>query len=143
MILINVIYFTLLFCTPLFSIAQNKCEIKDFNKSFTFTNTHTIDLETNTDTETISGFTFIAKFSIDKNGQGTIDSKMVGAKSTLVRVDYSQIKKFNQMIIWNFGCTHNERPEKIQMTLEINPESNTIERFVIYNEAKRKAFVFY
>lgn len=143
MSIIKAIFFTLSLSIPLFSNAQNNREIKDFNQSFTFTNTHTINLETNTHSETISGFTSIAKFSIDKNGEGTIDFKTTGAKSTLVRVDYSQIKTLNQMIYWNFGCTHSERPEKIQMTIEINPESNTVESFVIYNEEKEKAYVFY
>jgi hypothetical protein len=100
-------------------------------------------METNTPSDTISGFTAIAKFSLDKNGNGKIDFKTEGAKSTMVNVDYSQIKTLNQMTYWNFGCTHSERPEKIQMTLEIEPESNTIKSFVIYNEKKKKAYVFY
>jgi hypothetical protein len=141
--LIELVSFILLLSIPIFSNAQSKHEIKDFNNSFTFTKTHTIDMETNTHSETISGFTAISKFSIDKNGNGKIDFKTEGAKSTIVNVDYSQIKTLNQMTYWNFGCTHSERPEKIQMTIEIEPESNTIKSFVIYNEKKKKAYVFY
>ncbi len=36
-----------------------------------------------------------------------------------------------------------ERPEKIQITIEFNPKSNTLESFVIYKEGKEKAYVFY
>lgn len=141
--IIELVSFTLLLLIPIFSNAQSKREVKDFNNSITFTNTHTIDMETNSHSETISGFTSIAKFNIDKNGNGKIDFKTEGAKSTIVYVDYSQIKTLNQMTYWNFGCTHSERPEKIQMTIEIEPESNTIKSFVIYNEKKKKAYVFY
>ena len=141
--LIELVSFILLLLIPIFSNAQSKREIKDFNNSFTFTNTLTIDMETNTHSDTISGFTAIAKFSLDKNGNGKIDFKTEGAKSTIVNVDYSQIKTLNQMTYWNFGSTHSERPEKIQMTLEIEPKSNTIKSFVIYNEKKKKAYVFY
>lgn len=142
--LMQAICFTLLSVVPMFANAQNKREIKDFYQSFTFTNTYTIDLKANTHSENISGITFVVKFNIDKNGEGTIDSETKGFKSTtLVTVDYSQIRTFNQMIHWNFGCIHSERPEKIQMTIEINPESNKVESLVIYNEEKEKAFVFY
>jgi hypothetical protein len=136
--LIEFVSFILLLSIPILSNAQSKHEIKDFNNSFTFTSTYTIDMETNTNSDTMSGFTAIAKFSIDKNGNGKIDFKMEGAKSTIVNVDYSQIKKLNQMTYWNFGCTHSERPEKIQMTIEVEPESNSLKSFVIYNEKKKK-----
>lgn len=141
--LIELVSFTLLLLIPIFINAQIKREIKDFNNSITFTNTYTIDMETNTHSASISGFTSIVKFSIDKNGNGKIDFKTVGAKSTIVYVDYSQIKTLNQMTYWNFGCTHSERPEKIQMTIEIEPESNTIKGFVVYDEKIKKAYVFY
>jgi len=140
---IKIIFFALILSIPIFSNAQIDREIKDFNQSFTFTNTYNINLGTNTNSETISGFTSIAKFSIDKNGEGIIDFELAGSKSTLVIVDYSQIKISNNMTYWNFGCTHSERPEKIQMTLEINPESNSIKSFVVYNEGKEKAYVFF
>ncbi len=138
----KVICFTLLLSIPMLSNAQSEREIKDFNQSFTFTNTYQIDMKNNIQTDTISGINSIAKFSIDKNGKGTIDFKTEGLKSTLVIVDYSRIKTFNQMIHWNFGCTHSERFEKMQMTIEINPESNTIKGFVIFNEVKEKAYFF-
>lgn len=141
--LMELVSFILLVLIPIFSNAQSKREIKDFNNSFSFTNTHTIDMEAKTKSDDISGFTAVAKFSLDKNGNGKIEFKTEGAKSTMVKVDYSQIKTLNQMTYWNFGCTHSERPEKIQMTLEIEPESNTIKSFVIYNEKKKKAYVFY
>ena len=126
-----------------FSIAQNNLEIKDFNQSFTFTNTYNIQLETNTNSESISGITAIAAFKINENGEGTIDFKIVGFKSTLVKVDYSQIKITNGITYWNFGCMHSEKPEKIQMTLELNPKTSAVQRFVVYNEGKEKAYVFY
>ena len=137
------ILFVSILIVPMLSNAQIKREIKDFNESFTFTNNYNINLETNSHSETVSDFTAIAKFNIDKNGEGTIDFKTVGAKSTLVIVDYSQIKTTNGITYWNFGCTHSEKPEKVQMTLEFNPESNKIESFIILNEGKEKAYVFY
>ncbi|MBB6680913.1 hypothetical protein H4O20_05605 [Aequorivita sp. 609] len=127
--------------TPLSVVAQNNLEIKDFNKSFTFNNSYNINLETNTNSETITDFTAIAKFDIDENGKGTVEFKTF--KSTLVNVNYSQIKTTNGMTYWNFGCTHSEKPVKIQMTLEINPKSNAVQSFVVYNEGNEKAYVFY
>jgi hypothetical protein len=144
--LIELVRFILLLLIPIYSNAQSKREVKNFNNSFTFTNTYTINMETNTHSKNISGFISIAKFRIDKNGNGKIDFKTLqteGEISTIVYVDYSQIKIFNQITYWNFSCTHSERPEKIQMTLEIEPEANTIKSFVIYDEKQKKAYVFY
>ena len=143
MSVIKIIFFALTLSIPMFSNAQNNREIKDFNQSFTFNNTFYINLKTNTNSETISGINAISTFKIDENGEGTIDFKTVGFKSTLVRVDYSQVKTTNAITYWNFGCTHSEKPEKIQMTIEINPESNAVQSFIIYNEGKEKAYVFH
>ena len=131
----------LIIMTPFFVAAQNSLEIKNFNQSFTFNNTYNINLETNTNSETITDFTAIAKFDIDKNGKGTIEFKTF--KSTFANVNYSQIKTTNGITYWNFGCTHSEKPVKIQMTLEIDPESNSVQSFFVYNEGDKKAFVFY
>jgi hypothetical protein len=139
--IIKVICFT--FSLPLFSNAQSVREIKDFNKSFTFTNTYQIDMINHIYSDTISDINSVAKFSIDKYGKGTIDFTAKGLKSTLVTVDYSLIKLSNQKIDLNFGCTHSERPEKIQMTIGIDPESYQIKNFVILNEAKEIAYFFY
>ncbi|MDB9931328.1 hypothetical protein OAD28_01230 [Flavobacteriales bacterium] len=142
-VLLNVLMILMTLAMPFFVDAQNNLEIKDFNQSFTFTNTHSINLTTNTNSEPISGFTAIATFKIDENGEGTIDFKTAEFKSTLVNVDYSKIQTTNGISYWNFGCTHSEKPEKIQMTIEINPESNSVQRLIVYNEGKEKAFVFY
>ena len=141
--LLNAMCFTMFSLMPSISNAQSKLEIKDFNEAYTFTSTYTIDLKTNSHSETITDFTAIAKFNIDKNGEGTIDFTTLGVKSTSVLVNYSQIKNFNQKTYWNFGCTHSERPEKIQITLEINQGSNKIESLTIFNEGKENAYVFY
>tara|TARA_B110001469_G_scaffold45775_1_gene44763 strand:- start:1587 stop:2054 length:468 start_codon:yes stop_codon:yes gene_type:complete len=146
-VLLNVLMILMTLAMPLFVDAQNNLEIKDLNQSFTFTNTYSINLTTNTNSEPISGFTAIATFNIDENGEGTIDFESYAVSyaltSTLVNVDYSKIQTTNGISYWNFGCTHSEKPEKIQMTIEINPESNSVQSFVVYNEGKEKAFVFY
>ena len=138
---IKMMFFVLTILLPIICIGQNNREIKNFNQSFTFNNTYNIHLETNTNSDIISDFSSTAEFNINDNGEGTINFKTF--KTTSVRVDYSQIKTTNSITYWNFGCINEEKNEKIQMTVEINPETNTVQSFIVYNEGKEKAYVFF
>jgi hypothetical protein len=137
--------------------AQDQCEIKNFNQSFTFNNTFQVDAKNNNSTETSSGI-FIAKFTIDKNGAGSIDFKTEvvyldeiskepkkTANSTIVIVNKSEITKVEgrNTIYLAFHCTRINGPRGILITLEINSESNRIQKFYIFDESNEKMFFFY
>jgi hypothetical protein len=128
----------------MFSNAQIRREIKDFNQSFSFKNSYDINLETNTHTDTISNFNYSAKFNIDKNGEGIFDfTNDISNSHTLARINYSQIKTSSKIKYLTFGGEHYEKGEIIMITMSINKESNIVEKLIIYNYKINKAYVFY
>ena len=141
---IKVICSALLLAMPLLSNAQNTIEIKDFHLKLTFTHTYALDLVTNIRSDSMSNLTFIAIYNIDEKGQGTFEFNNEALKSrTLVRINHSQIKKINKMVYLTIGGELDKKPEKIMTTISIFPESNEVDRLLIYNPTQKKAFVFY
>jgi hypothetical protein len=139
--------------------AQDRRDITDFNQSFIFNNTFQIHVKNNISisTEVVSGV-FVAKFTIDKNGIGRMEfvSEVIyldeiskeskkSSRTTILKVDDSQIKKIDSRNIthWVFQCSRIESLGKLLITLEINPESSTVQRFIIFDESNEKTFFFY
>ena len=126
---------------------EDKTNIKNFNVSIDFMNTFDINLETSKRSDTITGILSTAHFHTDSVGKGYIEFELFGVKSTIAIIVSSQIYSYGEELHFNFNCIHSERPERIQMTLQLENsvplERENVRRFVVLNEFSKKAFVFY
>jgi hypothetical protein len=147
-------FFILLTFLPLLIFSQevtkspreDTTNIKNFNVSVDFLNTFNINLETNEMSDTISGFLSTAHFHVDSSGKGYIEFELYGVQSTIAIIVSSEIYSYDDEVHLHFQCLHSERPERIQMTLQLENslplEREDIRRFVVLNEFAKKAFVF-
>jgi hypothetical protein len=148
-------YFILLTFLPLLIFSQEVTDspredttnIKNFNVSVDFLNTFDINLETNEMSDTISGFLSTVHFHVDSIGKGYIEFELSGVQSTIAIIVSSEIYSYDNEVHFHFKCLHSDRPERIQMTLQLENnlplEREDIRRFVVLNEFSKKAYVFY
>ena len=129
---------------PLLCIGQNRKDIKNFNKSFHFSKTYTLNMDTNIRSDSSSEFNFLATYKIDGNGDGTFEFLNETLNSiTLVHIKQSQIKQTNNFIYWVLGGEHSKRQEIIMTTISFFSETGMVDRLMIFDQEKKKAFVFY
>ena len=98
---------------------EDTTNIKNFNVSIDFMNTFDINLETNEMSDTITGISSTAHFHTDSSGKGYIEFELFGVKSTLAIIISSEIYSYDDELHFHFKCMHSERPERIQMTLQL------------------------